>query len=458
MKKIIVGLSLLAIMILSACTGGKSDLSDLTKDEKADKGLDIIGESVTFDPNKLVNDGEPIAVELWTWGGKEIFQKSIEAYMDIYPNVKIEVVNHPWDDYWTKLPLALKGKDGPAIFNVHNSEHENLVDLMAPYEIETEALEDDFTAVASHVIDGSVYYIDYAINTGNIYYNTKMWEEAGLTKDDIPTTWDQFIDVAKQLTKTDSNGKIEQAGFNFNGEVYEAIITGLGYQKGELLFKEDGTTVNFDNESTIENTQMLYDLYAEHQVGSPDFGVDSTQSFGNEQTAMVYKWGWMQGDLQEKYADVEWDVFRIPTPTEDQPFALDRYNGESTPGINKNATTEEQEVAQDFLRFILAGDEFTKEFSMFNASFPAKKSLADDPDVLEDKVLRALAPNIDRYIWPGPSPSVIETTSSQVFEEIFYNGVSIEEAIEDGQQKIEKSMEKDYFESVEGKYEHFSER
>ncbi|PFI60670.1 sugar ABC transporter substrate-binding protein [Priestia megaterium] len=457
MKKVISILVILCLFfVLGACSGSSQDVSGLKKDDKSDKGMKVIGENVKFNPNKLVNKGEPIAIELWTWGGKDVFQKQVDKYQKIYPNVKIKVVNQPWEDYWTKLPLQLKGKNGPAMFNFHNSYHSNTINFMAPYDIPTKALVKDYIGVPAHEINGSVYYIDYALNSGNIYYNKKMWKAAGLTDSDIPKTWDQFIKVAQKLTKKDNKGKIIQSGFDLNGDGYKAMIAGLGYQKGELLFKEDGKTVNFYNKTTIENTKMLYDLYKKYEVGSPNFSDDSTKSFGNEQSAMVYKWGWMEGELKNNYPDVEWGVFQTPTPSKDTPFAYDRYNGESTPGINKNAPKDQQAVAQDFLKFLLAGEEFSKEFSLFNASFPAKKSLSDDPDILADPVLKTLAPNIDHYIWPGAFPAPVETVSGKVAEEIFYNDVDIKSAIKSGQVQMEKDMKNANFKSVESKYKFFS--
>ena len=116
-------------------------------------------------------------------------------------------------------------------------------------------------------------YIDSVINTGNIYYNKTLWSEAGLTDADIPTTWDEFIQVAQKLTKTDGS-KMTQAGFNFNGGAYSAIYQGLNYQKGELLFSEDGKKANYNNDVTKENMQFLKDLYDKYKVGSVDFGND----------------------------------------------------------------------------------------------------------------------------------------------------------------------------------------
>ncbi|MCQ4928215.1 extracellular solute-binding protein, partial [Veillonella parvula] len=66
--------------------------------------------------------------------------------------------------------------------------------------IPVEDLEQDFNGVSAHVIDVKVYYIDYGMMTGSVYYNKEMWKEAGLTDDDIPKTWDEMIEVAKKLT------------------------------------------------------------------------------------------------------------------------------------------------------------------------------------------------------------------------------------------------------------------
>lgn len=46
----------------------------------------------------------------------EVLQKSMKK---IHPNVKINIINNPWDGFWTKLPLALqKGSEGSTLFNV----------------------------------------------------------------------------------------------------------------------------------------------------------------------------------------------------------------------------------------------------------------------------------------------------------------------------------------------------
>lgn len=155
----------------SASDGGASGGNGGAAAPAAETPTEPFGDTVKYDPSAAINDGKDITVELWEWGSDELFQQVIDGYQAIHPNVTIKLVNNPWEDYWTKLPLALDGANGPAIFNVHNSYHENLINYMAPLEIPLEDLEADFTGVEAHVIDGKVYYIDYGMMTGAVYYN-----------------------------------------------------------------------------------------------------------------------------------------------------------------------------------------------------------------------------------------------------------------------------------------------
>lgn len=172
----------------------------------------------------------------------------VDEYTAIHPNVKITLVENPYEDYWTKLPLALQGTDGPAIFNVHNSYHENLIGYLAPYDIPLEDLETDFVGVSAHEIDGKVYYTDYGMMTATMYYNKDMWAAAGLTEADIPKTWDQFREVAKKLTVRDENGELVQAGFSFNGGA-QGDVLGMQYQYGQNLFTEDNKVTSITKPS-----------------------------------------------------------------------------------------------------------------------------------------------------------------------------------------------------------------
>lgn len=449
-KKLIAGMLVASMAVTGLAGCGSTETSETSTEAKVDVPTEPFGDTIKYDPTVEINDGKDITVELWEWGSDDLFQQAIDGYTAIHPNVTIKLVNNPWEDYWTKLPLALDGENGPAIFNVHNSYHENLINYMAPLEIPLEDLQADFTGVDAHVIDGEIYYIDYGMMTGTVYYNKTMWEAAGLTEEDIPTTWDEMIEVAKKLTIKEGDTLV-QAGLNFNDAIHDNYLLGVNYQLGENLFLEDGVTPNVNSDAMKQVMQMLVDMYEVHGVGSKDFGEKAPDSFGQGMSAMVLQWGHYYNTLNTTWSDIDFGVFEIPTFDGD-PYAYNRYNGESTFGVNKNAPAEQQAVAQDFIKYFLANDELQVAFNLAMSTFPAKKSLADNEEILANPSLAVLSEHIDKYIWPGPMPSTMETSLKTAAQEIFFNGMDIDTALDNAQASIERDMASSPFTSVESLY------
>lgn len=450
MKKRLIATMMVACLAVTGLAGCGSNKSDEAATTNVEVPTEPFGDTIKYDPTVEINEGKDITVELWEWGSDDLFQQAIDGYTAIHPNVTIKLVNNPWEDYWTKLPLALDGENGPAIFNVHNSYHENLINYMAPLEIPLEDLQADFTGVDAHVIDGEVYYIDYGMMTGTVYYNKDMWEAAGLTEEDIPETWDEMIEVAQKLTIKDGD-TIIQAGLNFNDDFNANYLLGLNYQLGENLFQEDGKTPNVNSDAMKQVMQMLVDMYDVYGVGSKDFGEKGADSFGQGQSAMVIQWGHYYNTLNTTWSDINFGVFEIPTFDGD-PYAYNRYNGESTFGVNKNAPADQQAVAQDFIKYFLANDELQVAFNLAMSTFPAKKSLADNEEIMANPSLAVLSEHIDKYIWPGPMPSTMETSLKKAGQDVFYNGVDIDTALEEAQENIIRDMQGSTFTSVENLY------
>lgn len=444
-------------MMVLTCACGKSGTVTYKgeTDTNPDKGLEVMGDHVTYDPNHLVNDGDPIELDWWLWDAPDLFGSIAEEYEKIHPNVTIHIINNPWDGFWTKLPLALqKGEDGPTLFNVHNSYQHLLLNYMEPYDIDIQDLEEDFFTAKSHEIDGKIYYMDFGIMTGAIYYNKDMWAAAGLTEEDIPKTWDEFREVAKKLTIME-DGKMVQAGFNFNGD-FENLMQGVPYQYGDMIFDETGTVPRLTQEGQIETAQMFLDFYEKDHVGDKDFGTDAAQSFGQGQSAMVYRWGHFYGYMETNYPDINYGTFEIPTATED-PFAYDRYNGESTPGINKNATPEQKEVAQDFIRFYLANQEKQKELCMNYSLFPSNNALRDDKDLLKNPAIQAVSEHIDNYIWPGAMPATLGDNLKIACQDMMYNNTPVEEALQNAEDIVKVDLSNQEFVASENLYYRYSE-
>ena len=103
-----------AATALTGCGGGSASGggSNGGAAPAAEAPTEPFGDTIKYDPSVAINDGKDITVELWEWGSDELFQQVIDGYQAIHPNVTIKLVNNPWEDYWTKLPLALDGANG----------------------------------------------------------------------------------------------------------------------------------------------------------------------------------------------------------------------------------------------------------------------------------------------------------------------------------------------------------
>ena len=222
MKKRVFAAVVAAAMVVTAFTGcgstGSSAGSDSKSEAKVEAPTEPFGDTVKYDPSVEINDGKDITVELWEWGSDELFQQIIDGYTAIHPNVTINLVDNPWEDYWTKLPLALDGNNGPAIFNVHNSYHENLINYMAPLDIPTEDLEADFNGVSAHVIDAADKYLQQRAQTEKaVKNNTGEHERAPEAENSQKTTkpsvfseagGEGFTDGGNDTSSASNNGHI----------------------------------------------------------------------------------------------------------------------------------------------------------------------------------------------------------------------------------------------------------
>jgi len=92
-----------------------------------------------------------------------------------------------------------------------------------------------------------------------------------------------------------------------------------------------------------------------------------------------------------------------------------------------------------------------------NSIFPAKKSLANDSDILSVSSIAVLANHIDRYIWPGPMPSAVENNMKIALENIFYNGEDVEAALQNAEDACNEELASSEFVPVESSYAHADE-
>lgn len=221
---------LLGMSILTAC-GGASAPNDSTSGNAIDKS----GESTA---DKLV---------VWNWGqsddAAQAYQDQVIAkFNETHPDVEVEIVEQPFDQYYTLLGSAIEAGTAPdlALFNGGTQLKSRAYELV-PVTAELADFKDTLTGWPAFEVDGETYSAPTFLQGFPIYYNKAIVAEAGLDPDKMPTNWEELSTFCKTVVdKTEAScfalGNKEGLGIEFflsgfgsgvlTPEAYDAWIDG----------------------------------------------------------------------------------------------------------------------------------------------------------------------------------------------------------------------------------------
>ena len=121
-----------------------------------------------------------------------------------------------------------------------------------------------FPVLSCMMYDDKIYGIPLGWNNTLIMYNTRMFKENGIEYNP-DWTWDEFVEVAKKLTKEGENGeKIWGLALNFNLSDYLPFLAA----NGTFDMNETATESWWNKPETIEAFQFVYDLIHKYGVCS----------------------------------------------------------------------------------------------------------------------------------------------------------------------------------------------
>ena len=251
MKRILTAILMASLALVSGFCGGADE-------ENTPEVVPVPVEKrvITGDPVYIAENSEDFSgkIRFYTAFGANLgTQQLIDDFNEYYPNVEVEIVVYPnnTEGNLTCDTALMAGEvDALLSFGTFNSaarwENGLLLDL-------TDRLyEDNLDLVREWGTDAYVdnYGRIFVIPSGGLSVfvgiNMDMWNEAGLGPIPDSWTWDEYIDVARKLTKKDSQGNtIVYGGTDFNQLDYWTYS--LRQTKGvDALYNEEGLS-DFDN-------------------------------------------------------------------------------------------------------------------------------------------------------------------------------------------------------------------
>jgi len=233
----------------------------------------------------------------------------VAKFKQDHPGVEIEVQVSPFDQYLSKLLTQIAGGEAPDVVGVENTPfpqfiQKNMLMDLTTYLAKSEGFstKDFFPSLLDrYTYDGKVYGIPYdAQPFAMLYFNPKLFDEAGVAYPTNKWTWNDARDAAVKLTKIDASGTVSQYGL---------VIPFTGSPTGEttMIYAWNGRYVDdlrkptkcmLDQQPAIDGVQFLLDMmYKDKAVLNPATleslgGTADVDMFTSGKAAMMFGGLW----------------------------------------------------------------------------------------------------------------------------------------------------------------------
>ena len=314
-----------------------------------------------------------------------------EKFMEANPNVTIEIQAVASNDIYTRLAaMATSPDELPTMFFTSADQIPTLYDLGLTEDLNNYMTDEDKALwtdgiIESGIIDGNLTYVPVSLQPTDIIYRIDRFEEAGL---EIPTTWDEFVECARALTKdTDGDGQIDQWGFGMVGSNdssgqsrFMSYLWSNGY---ECAYLEDGEwKTEVGSPESIQAFQFFSDLKNKYGVVPPGAIENSFNENVNlmamEQIGMLIAGSNSVGKIFNANPDLRGKIGSVQMPS-----GVTTFTPVSMLGWSLNPESKNKELAMEFVKF-MSNKENSIRWVEVTGRLPAMKDAIADSDYLAD--------------------------------------------------------------------------
>lgn len=221
---------------------------------------------------------------VWDWkSGDAAAAAYVEAakadFADKHPDVTVEFVAQPFDQYYTLLGAAIQSGKGPDVMLFNGGgQLRDRVDALVPLDPYLAGDRDRLTGWEAFTSDGRTYAAPVTLQGHPIYYNRKLYEQAGLDPDSPPATWSDFVSDCRTITAR--TGVRCLALGNKEGIGIQFFLSGLG--SGALTDEEYDDWIAGDRDWTAPHVKRIFELWREaEETGLHNEGANSTAMFND---------------------------------------------------------------------------------------------------------------------------------------------------------------------------------
>ena len=359
---------------------------------------------------------------------KEMIQSLMDGFNASQDEYEATHVYVPFSDYEKQLTLGIASGELPDLVILDGCSMASFIQLGLFGDISDADINwDEYIEgpLESTMMDGKHYGIPFATNCTALYYNKDMFDAAGIDYPDENTTWDEFDEMAKALTKDGVYG-FGNAATNTDEGTFQCLQW-LYTAGGSYTDIEDGVDAYKLMQEMIEDGSWTKEC-----VNWTQSDVNNNFMAGN--LAMQQNGPWQIPGIEANAPDLNYGVTVLPKKDADSGQATSILGGENMGVVNKDDTSG----AEAFLKYYDQTDVMVDAMKQYG-SYPPKTEAANDTYWTEDPIQKAFLTQIETSIPRGPSASWPSYSSAiqTGFQEVMTSAKTPEQAAADTQAAVD---------------------
>ncbi|QPH52932.1 extracellular solute-binding protein [Pontivivens ytuae] len=310
----------------------------------------------------------------------------IENFEEANPDITVTMTHFPYADYRTKVAAAIPAGEGPDVVQLFYGWLNDYIEaeLIQPLPTDTfdpEVIDAEFfPMVGAMKRDGQYFALPTAVRSLALFYNERLFEEAGI--EGPPETLDEMVEIAAALTERDGAGNITQVGITtgMTAQDHHWFREVLVRQFGGEPYTDDYRNVNWNSEAGQAALEFYAGLESEHGVTASGFMDEPQAAFKAQRAGMHIDGSFRIGSLED-VRGLRYGVAELPAGPDG---TRSNYSSYWVNAITTKAEGERYDAAVRFMEYVVS-DEAMQIWLDVVGELPAKPSVgltdenANDP-------------------------------------------------------------------------------
>lgn len=403
---------------------------DTPKDTNADSQETSKGQDSA---KKEDSSGGKESVVIWDYfetdAQKNMMQEMIDGFNKSQDTYEASHVYVPFADYEKQLTLGMASGELPDLVILDGCGMASFIQMDLFGDVSNANIKwDEYMEgpMSSTMMDGKHYGIPFATNCTALFYNKDIFDAAKMDYPDENTTWDEFREMAKALTKDGVTGFGNAATGTDEGT----------FQCLQWLYTAGGDYQNIGNGK--DAYKLMQEMVAEGSWAKDC--VNWTQSDANNNfvagnLAMQQNGPWQIPGIEKEAPDLNYGVTVLPKKDKDPGQATSILGGENMGAVKQ----DNMDGAIAFMEYYDQTEVMVECMKQYG-SFPPKTKAAQDSYWTDDPIQSAFIKQLDTSIPRGPSaswPSYSDAIQTG-FQEVMTSAKTPEKAAEDTQAAVDE--------------------